>query len=201
MSAAAVQHEQESDDELLSDAKSGNKRAFDELCERYRGMLKRRISKIVRNREDAEDVLQETLLSAYRHLDTFRGTCRVSTWMMKIGINTALMLLRKRRSLPEMISEYISDDGQRFDLTDCRDQGLDPEQSYIADQTLRKLRSATQRLPAHARSLMDLYYRKERCLKDAAATLGISEGVAKSRLLRARHMLRHSLKQNNSSTP
>jgi RNA polymerase sigma-70 factor, ECF subfamily len=201
MSTAVVQHEQESDDELLSNAQSGDQRAFDELCLRYRGMLKQRIFKIVRNREDAEDVLQETLLSAYRHLDTFRGTCRVSTWMMKIGINTALMLLRKRRSLPEMTSEHVSDDGQRFDSPDFRDRGLNPEQSYIADQTLRKLRSAMQRLPAHSRSLMDLYYRKERRLKDAAAAIGISEGTAKSRLLRARGMLRRSLKQSEYWTP
>jgi RNA polymerase sigma-70 factor (ECF subfamily) len=201
MSTAVVQHEQESDDELLSKAKSGDQRAFDELCLRYRGMLKQRIFKIVRNREDAEDVLQDTLLNAYRHLDTFRGTCRVSTWMMKIGINTALMLLRKRRSLPELISEHVSDDGQRFDSPDFRDRGLDPEQSYIADQMARKLRSAMQRLPVHSRSLMDLYYRKERRLKDAAAAIGISEGTAKSRLLRARGMLRRSLKQNAYWTP
>jgi RNA polymerase sigma-70 factor (ECF subfamily) len=201
MSIAAVQHEQTSDDELLSDARSGDQRAFDELCMRYRGMLKQRIFNIVRNREDAEDVLQETLLSAYRHLDAFRGTCKVSTWMTKIGINTALMLLRKRRSLPEMISEQVSEDGQRFDSPDFRDQGLDPEQSYIAHQTLCKLRNAMQQLPAHARSLMDLYYRKERRLKDAAAVLGISEATAKSRLLRARHMLRRSLKQNECCAP
>jgi RNA polymerase sigma-70 factor (ECF subfamily) len=201
MSTTAVQLEQASDDELLSDAKSGDQRAFDELCVRYRGMLKHRIFDIVRNREDAEDVLQETLLSAYRHLDTFRGTCRVSTWMMKIGINTALMLLRKRRSLPEMVSEQVSADGQRFDSPDFRDRGLDPEQSYIADQTLRKLCSATQRLPAHARRLMDLYYRKGCRLKDAAAILGISETTAKSRLLRARQMLRRSLERSKCSAP
>jgi RNA polymerase sigma-70 factor (ECF subfamily) len=121
--------------------------------------------------------------------------------MMKIGINTALMLLRKRRRLPEMTSEHVSDDGQRFDSPDFRDRGLNPEQSYIADQTLRKLRSAMQRLPAHSRSLMDLYYRKERRLKDAAATVGISESTAKSRLLRARGMLRRSLKQSEYWTP
>src|SRR6202035_1315477 len=115
MSTAMVKDEQESDNELLSNAKSGDHHAFEELCVRYRGMLKQRIFRIVRNQEDAEDVLQETLLSAYRHLDTFRGTCRVSTWMMKIGINTSLMLLRKRRSLPEIIPEHISDDGRRFD--------------------------------------------------------------------------------------
>jgi RNA polymerase sigma-70 factor (ECF subfamily) len=164
-------------------------------------MLKQRIFRIVRNREDAEDVLQETLLSAYRHLDTFRGTCRVSTWMMKIGINASLMLLRKRRSLPEMIPEHISDDGRRFDSPHFRDPGLNPEQRYMVDQTLRKLNAAVQLLPPRTRGLMDLYYRKERRVKDAAAILGITVATAKSRLLRARHTLRRSLKQNECWTP
>jgi len=201
MSTAVVQDGQESDDELLSDAKSGDHRAFEELCMRSRGLLKQRIVGIVRNQEDAEDVLQETLLSAYRHLDSFRGACRFSTWLVAIGTNISLMLLRKRRSLPEMISGYVSDDGQRFDSPDFRDQGLDPEQSYIADQTLGKLRNAVQQLPANARFLMDLYYRKEHRMKDAAAILGITVATAKSRILRARRMLRRSLNQNECWTP
>jgi RNA polymerase sigma-70 factor (ECF subfamily) len=201
MGTAAIEHEQESEDGLLSDAKSGDHLAFEELCVRYRGMLKERITRIVRNQEDAEDVLQETLLSAYRHLDTFRGTCRVSTWMMKIGINRSLMLLRKRRSLPEMISEQVSDDGQRFDSLDFQDPGLNPEQRYMADQTLHKLHTAVQHLPPRTRSLMDLYYRKERQIKDAAEILGITTATAKSRLLRARHTLRRSLKQNECWIP
>lgn len=160
MRTTAVPLGQESEDKLLTDAKSGDHRAFEELCVRYRGMLKQSIFRIVRNQEDAEDVLQETFLSAYRHLNTFRGTCRVSTWMMKIGINASLMLLRKRRSLPEMISEHISDDGQRFDLPHFRDPGPDPEQRYMAGQSVHKLHAAMERLPPHSRRLMDLYYRK-----------------------------------------
>jgi RNA polymerase sigma-70 factor (ECF subfamily) len=193
MSTAVLQHEQESNDELLREAKSGDQRAFDELCVRYEGMLKQRIFRIVRNQEDAEDVLQETLLSAYRHLDTFRGTCRFSTWVIKIGINRSLMLLRKRRTLPEIISEQVPDDGRRFDSPDFRDPGLNPEQRYIADQTLNKLQSAMHRLPPSARTVMDLYYVKELRLKDAAATLGITESAAKSRILRGRNRLRRSL--------
>ena len=123
-----VQPSQVSDEQLLSRARSGDQAAFGELCSRYTGMLKQRIFRIVRNREDAEDVLQETLLSAYRHLDTFRGTCRVSTWMTKIGINRSLMILRKRRCMPEIISEQVSGDGQRFESPEFRDPGLNPEQ-------------------------------------------------------------------------
>jgi len=156
-------------------------------------MLKQRIFRIVRNREDAEDVLQETLLSAYRHLDTFRGTCRVSTWMTRIGINRSLMILRKRRCMPEVISEQVSGDGQRFESPEFRDPGLNPEQRYIADQTIDKVRSIMRRLPVHIRTVMDLYCVKERRLKDAAAILGITEATAKSRVLRGRKRLRRSL--------
>jgi RNA polymerase sigma-70 factor (ECF subfamily) len=111
------------------------------------------------------------------------------------------MLLRKRRRAPEMISDHISEDGQRFESMDFRDPELDPEQRYMADQTLHNLHAAMQRLPPHARRLMDLYYRKESRMKDAAAILGITVATAKSRLLRARHVLRRSLKQNGCSTP
>ena len=197
----STHYPQASEEQLLSEARSGNRQAFGELCLRYSGMLRQKIFQIVRNREDTEDVLQETLLRAYRHLDTFRGTCRVSTWMMRIGINTALMLLRKRRSLPEVISEKVSEDGQQFEFPEFRDPGLDPEQRYITDQTLHKLHAAMQRLPPRTRSLMDLYYGKERRLKDAAETLGISVATAKSRILRARHQLRRSLKRNVCPTP
>ncbi len=190
---AVAQHSQVSDDQLLSRARSGDQVAFGELCLRYTGMLKQRIFRIVRNREDAEDVLQETLLSAYRHLDTFRGTCGVSTWMMKIGINTSLMILRKRRSMPEVISEQVSEDGQRFESPEFRDPGLNPEQRYIADQTIDTLRSIMRRLPVRIRTVMDLYCVKERRLKDAAAILGITEATAKSRVLRGRNRLRRSL--------
>jgi RNA polymerase sigma-70 factor (ECF subfamily) len=190
---SVAQHSQVSDEQLLSRARSGDQMAFGELCLRYKGMLKQRIFRIVRNREDAEDVLQETLLSAYRHLDTFRGTCRVSTWMTTIGINTSLMILRKRRRMPEVISDRVSGEGQRFESPEFRDPGLDPEQRYIADQTVDKLRGIMRRLPAHVRTVMDLYCVQELRLKDTAANLGITEAAAKSRVLRGRKRLRRSL--------
>ena len=187
-----VQPSHVSDEQLLSRARSGDQAAFGELCSRYTGMLKQRIFRIVRNREDAEDVLQETLLSAYRHLDTFRGTCRVSTWMTRIGINTSLMILRKRRSMPDVILEQVFGDGHRSESLEFRDPGLNPEQRYIADQTIDKLRGIMRRLPAPVRTVMDLYCVKELRLKDAAAILGITEANAKSRVLRGRKRLRRS---------
>jgi RNA polymerase sigma-70 factor, ECF subfamily len=190
---SVAQDSKVSDEDLLSRARSGEQGAFGELCMRYAGMLKQRIFRIVRNREDAEDVLQETLLNAYRHLDTFRGTCKISTWMMKIGINTSLMALRKRRSMPEIVLGQLSDDGKRFESPDLRDPRLDPEQRYIAVQMLNRLRSIMRRLPPPTRTAMDLYCVKELRLKQAAAMIGITEAAAKSRIMRARNRLSRSL--------
>ena len=189
-----AQYSQPSEEQLLSEARSGNDRAFAELCGRHKGMLKRRIFRIVRHPEDAEDILQETLLSAWKHLHRFRGTCRFSTWVTRIGINTSLILLRKRRGLLETSSEKLTDSGQKFEMPDLRDPRLDPEQRYIAEQTLLTLWNAMRRLPPTVRAVMDLYYGDEIRVKDAAAILGINESTAKSRMFKGRNRLRRSLK-------
>src|ERR1700756_2362490 len=89
------------DDQLLMTAQSGNHQAFIEICRRHSPMVRKRIFSIVRNHEDAEDALQDTLLRAYRHLGTFRRSCKFSTWLSSIGTNTALMILRKRKTRKE----------------------------------------------------------------------------------------------------
>jgi RNA polymerase sigma-70 factor (ECF subfamily) len=137
-------------------------------------MLKQRIFRIVRHREDAEDVLQETLLSAYLHLDSFRGACRFSTWMITIGINTSLMFLRKRKTSSNIISDAITHDGQRLERPEIRDPSPNPEQRYMTYQTYQRVKHAIRRLRPRLSSMVDLYYRQERRLKDAAKALGIS---------------------------
>jgi RNA polymerase sigma-70 factor (ECF subfamily) len=189
------QYPQLSDDQLLSQAKSGDQQAFSELCLRYKEMLKQRIFRIVRHSEDTEDVLQDTFLNAYRHLHAFRETCKFSTWLVRIAINGSLMLLRKRKRLSEIVSGEITEDGQSFVAWEFRDPGPDPEENYVTGQTVLALRKAIQRLPPAVRSVMDLYYRQERHLKEAAATLAITEGTAKSRISRGRHLLFRSLKK------
>jgi RNA polymerase sigma-70 factor, ECF subfamily len=196
----AVQHEQESDDQLVSEAKAGDQRAFDELCVRYRGMLKRRIFKIVRHPEDAEDVVQETLLKAYQHLQSFRGACSFSTWLQAIGTNTSLMLLRRRKTLRENTGTVVTEDGETL-VMEWRDPAPNPEQCYVMHQTRQKLTHAINRLSPQLRSLLELYYKEELRLKDAAIVMGISEATAKSRILRARGMLRRSLKRTSVGLP
>src|SRR6202044_483498 len=86
-----------SDDALIIAAQGGDHNAFVELCRRHSAVAKMKIFSIVRNHEDTEDALQDTLLRAYSHLSTFRRSCKFSTWLTAIGVNSALMILRKRR--------------------------------------------------------------------------------------------------------
>ena len=194
-----VQHPQPSDDQLLSEAKSGDQQAFAELCLRYRGMLMNRIYRIVRHREDAEDVLQDTFLKAYQHLPTFRGACRFSTWLVVIGTNMSLMLLRRRKTLCKNTCEIATEDGETL-VMEWQDPSPNPEQRYMISQTRQKLKHAVTRLSPQVRNLLEMYYKSELRLKDAAQILGIPEATAKSRILRARRTLRRSLKQNECWT-
>ena len=195
-----VQHLQPSNEQLLSEARSGNGQAFGELCLRYSGMLSQRIFQIVRHQEDAEDVLQETFLKAYQHLQTFRGTCSFSTWLVAIGTNVSLMLLRRRKTLRKNTCDVVAEDGETL-VMEWRDTALDPEQRYMMYQTSQKVNHAVRRLSPQLRNLLEMYYKRELRLKDVAKIVGVSEGAAKSRILRARHMLRRSLKQNECWVP
>jgi RNA polymerase sigma-70 factor (ECF subfamily) len=191
---------QASEEQLLSEAISGDQQAFADLCLRYRGMLMNRIYRIVRHQEDAEDVLQETLLKAYLHLQTFRGACSFSTWLVAIGTNMSLMLLRKRKASCKYSCDVVTEDGETL-VMECRDPAPDPEQRYMMSQTSQKVNHAVRRLSPQIRNLMEMYYKSELRVKDAAKILGISEATTKSRIMRARDKLRRSLKQNECWTP
>ncbi len=195
-----AQSSQQSDNQLLSEAKSGDQHAFAELCLRYRGMLMNRIYRIVRHTEDTEDVLQETLLKAYQHLQTFRGTCSFSTWLLAIGTNVSLMLLRKRKTLQKNTCDVVAEDGETL-IMEWRDTAPDPEKRYMMYQTSQKVNDAVRRLSPQLRNVLEMYYKSELPLKDAATIFGVSEGATKSRILRARQMLRRSLKRNECWIP
>ena len=113
---SGIRHSEASENQLLGFAASGDQRAFTELWLRYSGSVMKTIFRIVRNREDAEDVLQETVLSAFKNLGGFRGNCSFHTWITRIGINESLMLLRKRR---RRRSEF-SMDSDHLTRTDAR---------------------------------------------------------------------------------
>lgn len=187
------------DDDLISAAQLGNQQAFMELCGRYSPVTRQKIFKIVRNHEDTEDALQDTLLRAYTHLSSFRRSCKFATWLTAIGVNTALMILRKRRTRKESSASPSSPDGEQLALQEPVDRSAGPERIYLKQQATLLVRRELKKLKPSLRSIVDHYYGTGCSLDDVAKAHGISLGAAKSRLLRGRNRLRSSLARHGLS--
>jgi RNA polymerase sigma-70 factor (ECF subfamily) len=180
------------DDDLVQAAQSGDREAFAELCRRHAQPVRRRILGILRHQEDAEDALQETLLRAYANLGRFRRSCKFSTWITAIGINTALMVIRKRKSRRESDIEPHGPDEPTWDIAD---RSPDPERRVAKAQIILLLRKEVHRLPPKMQEVVTSYYGHDYSLQEAAEALGISVPAVKSRLSRGRRSLRSSFEQ------
>jgi RNA polymerase sigma-70 factor, ECF subfamily len=181
------------DDDLITAAQRGDQQAFVELCERYSFYTKRRILSIVRNQEDAEDALQDTLLRAYTHLASFRRSCKFSTWLTTIGVNTALMIMRKRRGRGATSVSSGSPDARTPEILEPVDRSLGPEGIYLEQEVTLLVRQEVEKLQPSMRAAVNHYYGSEDSLEESAKALDISLSAVKSRLSRGRARLRSSL--------
>lgn len=184
-----------SDDDLLTAAQRGDQQAFAELCRRHSTVTKKKIFRIVRNHEDTEDALQDTLLRAYMHLSSFRRSCKFSSWFTTIGVNSALMILRKRRVRRETYGSLGSLEAGTVEQQEPLDRSPGPERIYLKKQTILLVRREVEKLRPILRSVVNHYYGSECSLEEAAKAQEISLNAAKSRLLRGRVRLRSSLER------
>jgi RNA polymerase sigma factor (sigma-70 family) len=188
-----------SDEELLAAARNADGYALAELCRRHEYSIKKKIIRIVRNREDAEDVLQDATYKAFVHLYCFRGTCPFSVWLTRIAINSALMVVRKRRTRSELSYDSRSDQDPEWKKWDFPDRSPNPEQMYVRQQAIEQMLAAVNRLSPRYRDLVQQFHGTEQSLEETAEKLGIKVSTAKSRLLRARRRLRSSLEKRRIS--
>src|ERR1700678_2897141 len=126
---------------LVAAAKDGDHQAYAELCCRHSNQILRKILRITRDVADAEDTLQETLLKAYVHIGRFEGRSAFSTWLTQIAINSALMLLRKRRSQP-MHSFETNPQAECFKFPEPMETSHNPEESCIQNALENELAKA-----------------------------------------------------------
>ena len=180
------------DSDLVLAAQGGSVSAFEELQRQYSPHIYRKVLSITRNREDADDVLQETFLRAYMKLQSFEGRSEFKTWLMQIGINSALMMVRKRSVRSRVFVDPASppdSDGPSFEF---RDSGLDPEQTYDQRQRLDSIHRAVQKLEPKLRSALEIWMSQGCSMKEISESLGISLASVKARLHRARRRLLQS---------
>ena len=185
------------DEVLVTAAKLGNRVAFAELWERHSNKAFKIAYRITRNREDAEDVIQDAWTN---YLKSFDGKARFSTWLTRIAINTALMTLRRKRVHREISTE--SSDGETWRQLEITDQSKDVEQHYLRQESLEHLRRAICGLRPALRHVVEIHRLNDTSVKELARLAGISVPATKSRLVRARAILREVLgPQKNGSMP
>jgi RNA polymerase sigma factor (sigma-70 family) len=179
-----------SDEALVISAKAGMHLAYAELCRRHSTSIFRTIFRITRSEEDAEDGLQESLLKAFIHLKKFDGRSKFSTWLTRIAINSALMIVRKKRAHPE--SPF---DGDMLSGLLISDPASDPERHFLERERNLQLRKAVRRLPPLLREATEIRYSEEVSVSEVAARTRTSLFATKSRLLRARKSLIRALRE------
>jgi RNA polymerase sigma-70 factor (ECF subfamily) len=178
---------------LVSRAKDGDMDAFGELIHHYDRRIFRMAKQITQNDDDAEDVLQETFLKAYSHLDDFQGNSKFYTWLVRIAVNEALMKLRKRRSDRTVPLDEPIDTGEDEVVREIAVWDEDPEQRYSREELGSILDEAIQSLKPAYRTVFILRDIEELSIEETAEVLKLSISAVKSRLLRARLQLREKL--------
>lgn len=178
--------------DLFIKARAGSGEAFEEIQRFYSPRLYRKIQSITRNREDAEDALQDTFLRAFTALNSFQGKSLFSTWLTKIAINTALMTIRRRQCRPEVSFEQPLESRGKTASFDIVDSALNPEQLCDRKQQYRGLLRAIERLDPKSRSVVAVWVSKGCSMKEIAHSLNVSVPTVKARLHRARKRLGRS---------
>lgn len=179
--------------DVVSQARVGDPKAFAELVRRYEGKIFRLAQHITQNREDAEDVLQETFLKAYEHLDQFQGASKFYTWIVRIAVNQALMKLRKRKADRTVSMDESIDTGEDTVVREIAAWDPSPEERYSKEELTSILESAVQSLAPPYRTVFILRDVEELSTEETAEALDLSIPAVKSRLLRARLQLRDKL--------
>ena len=178
---------------LVARAKAGDMEAFSDLVQHYDRRVFRMAKQITQNDDDAEDVLQESFLKAYSHLDDFQGNSKFYTWLVRIAVNEALMKLRKRRSDRTVPLDDPIDTGEDSVVREIAVWEDNPEQKYSREEMASILDQAIQSLKPAYRTVFVLRDIEEMSIEETAETLNLSISAVKSRLLRARLQLREKL--------
>ena len=192
-SAEAVAVVDDGELELVTRAREGDSSAFSSLLKRYEGRIFRLAMNITQNREDAEDVLQESFLKAYEHLDQFLGNSKFYTWVVRIAVNQALMKLRKRRNDRSVSLDEQIDTGEDTVVREIATWDPDPEERYSREELNGILTEAVDELAPIYRTVFTLRDIDGLSTEETAEALDLSVPAVKSRLLRARLQLRDRL--------
>jgi RNA polymerase sigma-70 factor (ECF subfamily) len=174
---------------------AGDRQAFDLLVAKYQRRLMRLMSRLVHDPAEAEDVVQETFIKAYRALRHFRGDSAFYTWLYRIGINTAKNFLVTQGRRAPTSTESDAERAEGFDDADSLRDINTPESMLASKQIAFTVNAAMEALPLELRTAIVLREIDGLSYEEIAFSLGVAVGTVKSRLTRARQALRLELRE------
>ena len=195
---------------LVIAAQNGNEQAFEMLVKRHEQRILAVAHSYTRAREDAQDVVQQTFQNAFVHLHSFEGKSSFSTWLTRIAINQALMLLRHRRGMHEVPVGESSDREETSWHLEMPDSSSDPEANCARRERAQILTAALGNLRPGVRRAIELRELGELSTSDTAQLMGLSVGAVKARIFHGKRKLRgilrrcmtsHRTFKRNSSSP
>lgn len=184
--------------ELIINAKSGGKAAYEELVSAYSGQLYSYLFRMSGSHEDAEDILQEALCSAYSHIHQFNGKSRFSTWLYRIAINICCRSLRQRRL--RCFQDKFNTDTSRDPVLDIPEPRPGAADCAEESEIKQKVRLAIADLPKSMAEIITLKELEGFGYDEISHALGIPQGTVMSRLYRARIRLAKALKKEGLVT-
>lgn len=181
------------DNDLIERFRSGDGAAFDEIIQRYWDLIYNRVYGLLKNKQDAEEVTQDTFLRAHRGLDKFRGDASFSTWIYQIATNLARnrywYWFRRKRDQSMSLDEPLTEDGNSSLQDILPDGGVAPSEAALAQEFIDRVAAELLNLsPAH-REILELRNRDGLSYEEISQRLGLSIGTVKSRIARAREQL------------
>jgi len=180
------------DNEIISRVLQGEQNAYAELVNRYQNYVFTLILRMIKSREDAEEVAQDVFVKAYRSLADFRGESKFSTWLYTITNTTAITFLRKKK-----LEVHSLDNEKVFEVADSKDSGL---RANMIEQKSRvgMVNKAIAMLSPDDAEIITLFYKAEQNLEEIARILGLEVNTAKVRLHRARGRLKEKMEKHFS---
>lgn len=171
----------------------GDRSEFSRLVDAYYSNIYRLALKMLGNPQDAEDILQETFLKAYKHLKSFDGRSKLSTWLFRIATNESLMLLRRRHMDEVSVDEPIETEDGEQEPIQIVDWCCLPENELMSKEVRKNIDLSIDRLPDTLKVVFVLRDLENLSTQETAEVLNLSETAVKTRLSRARLRLREDL--------
>ncbi|TYP95150.1 RNA polymerase sigma-70 factor, ECF subfamily [Fodinibius salinus] len=181
------------DDSLVKKAKGGDEQAYSQLVEKYERALFYHILKMVNDREQVEDLVQETFVKAFDNLDTYSTNYAFSTWLYRIATNHTIDYLRKKKLNTLSIDSPVKTKEGEMEMQ-LPDESASTDRKIIQKQRQKIVQQAIQDLPEKYRKVIELRHMEEKSYKEISEVLDSPLGTVKAHIFRARELLYKELK-------